>query len=103
MKNGSTWLKLENSRNVFLRSWHPENNTEPKGVILIAHGYAEHSGRYDYTAEFFTSRQYTVYAPDHYGNGKSDGVKADVPNFNIFVDDVVVWKVQKGAECKCLN
>ena len=88
MKKTTTWLELEKSRKVFLRSWHPKNNKEIKGIVLIAHGYAEHSGRYDYTAKYFTDKQYAVYAPDHYGNGRSDGIKADVPNFNLFVTDL---------------
>ncbi len=88
MNQISTFLKLDKNRKIFLRSWHPENRNELKGVILIAHGYAEHSGRYDYTAKYFTDKQYSVYAPDHYGHGRSDGVKADVPNFNLFVSDL---------------
>ena len=99
MKKTSTWLELEKYRKVFLRSWHPEDKSELKGVVLIAHGYAEHSGRYDYTAKYFTDKQYAVYAPDHYGNGKSDGVKADVPNFDLFVTDLqFVLKTIKKLE-----
>jgi len=88
MNQTSTFLKPEKNRRIFLRSWHPEIKTELKGIILIAHGYAEHSERYDYTAKYFTDKQYAVYAPDHYGHGRSTGVKADVPNFDLFVSDL---------------
>ena len=99
MKNRSSWLELKKGRKVFLRSWHPVNKMEIKGIVLIAHGYAEHSGRYDYTAKYFTDKQYAVYAPDHYGNGRSDGVKADVPDFNLFVTDLqFVLKTIKKLE-----
>jgi alpha-beta hydrolase superfamily lysophospholipase len=99
MKNRSSWLELEKSRKIFLRSWYPEKKMDLKGIVLIAHGYAEHSGRYDYTAKYFTDKQYAVYAPDHYGNGRSDGVKADVPNFNLFVTDLqFVLKTIKKLE-----
>ena len=32
-------------RNIFLRLWSPE--APPRALIQIAHGLAEHSGRYD--------------------------------------------------------
>lgn len=104
MKKTTTWLELKKSRKIFLRSWHPENNKEIKGIVLIAHGYAEHSGRYDYTAKYFTDKQYAVYAPDHYGHGRSDGIKADVPDFNLFVTDLqfVLKTVKKLEDSKPL-
>ncbi len=90
MKQDSVYLERDKGRKLFLRSWRPNNtDTKLKGVILIAHGYAEHSGRYDYTAKFFTDNNYAVYAPDHYGHGRSEGVKADVPDFRIFVEDLL--------------
>ncbi len=89
MDSSTAFLKIKNGRNIFLRSWYPDDKSDLKGIILISHGYAEHSGRYNHTAEFFTNKQYAVYAPDHYGHGRSDGIKADVPNFNIFVSDLL--------------
>ena len=89
MKEDSSFWEINESRKLFIRTWRPDNSKiDPKGIILIAHGYAEHSGRYNYTAKYFTDRNFTVYSSDHYGHGRSDGVKADVPDFNIFVDDL---------------
>lgn len=93
----TSYLKRDKGRKLFLRTWKPDNTgTELKGVILIAHGYAEHSDRYSYTAEFFTKKSFAVYAPDHYGHGRSEGIKADVPDFRIFVEDLlsVLSKIQ---------
>lgn len=108
MKDTFTWLRPEKNRKILLRSWHPENKTALKGIILISHGYAEHSGRYDYTAKYFTDKQYAVYAPDHYGHGKSDGVKADVPNFNLFITDLqfvlkTIMKLEKNIPVTLLG
>lgn len=59
---------------------------EPKAVVLLAHGYAEHAGRYGYVAARLTAAGYAVYAVDHWGHGKSDGVMGFVPAFSLYVD-----------------
>ncbi len=97
MKKDSVYMERNKGRKLFLRTWKPDNtNTKLKGIVLIAHGYAEHSDRYNYTAKYFTDNNYAVYAPDHYGHGRSEGVKADVPDFRIFVEDLlsVLSKIQ---------
>lgn len=90
MRINTGYLERNKGRKQFFRTWKPDNSEITlKGVILISHGYAEHSERYNYTAKFFTDRKYAVYAADHYGHGRSEGVKADVPDFRIFVDDLL--------------
>lgn len=65
----------------------------PKAVILISHGLAEHCGRYDYTSKKLNDFGYSVYRYDHRGHGLSDGrrgfiKKADdlFEDANTFVD-----------------
>ena len=58
----------------------------PKAVILLAHGYAEHAGRYAHVAKRLTDAGYAVYAVDHWGHGKSDGEGGYVPRFSAFTD-----------------
>lgn len=43
----------------------------PKGAVLIAHGMAEHSGRYDDFAKYLNLAGYIVVAEDERGNGKT--------------------------------
>src|SRR3546814_15701449 len=50
--------------------WRPPG--DPKAVVLLAHGYAEHAGRYDPVAARLTAAGYAVYAVDHWGHGRSD-------------------------------
>ena len=45
----------------------------PKAAIVLVHGYAEHSGRYQHVAERFTEAGYDVYAFDLRGHGRSEG------------------------------
>jgi carboxylesterase type B len=51
--------------NIYYQCWLPEQKT--RLVLLIAHGFAEHSGRYGNVVNYFAPRGYTVYALDHRG------------------------------------
>ncbi|MGV7122063.1 alpha/beta hydrolase [Sphingopyxis sp. 550A] len=64
--------------------WLPEG--PPKAVVLLAHGYAEHAGRYAHVAKRLTDAGYAVYAVDHWGHGRSDGEGGYVPRFSAFTD-----------------
>lgn len=64
--------------------WLPEGR--PRAVILLAHGFAEHAGRYDYVAQRLTAAGYAIYAVDHWGHGHSDGEGGFVPRFSAFLD-----------------
>lgn len=72
--------------NIFCQSWHPEG--DPRAVLLIVHGYAEHSGRYRHVAKHFAELGYAVYTLDHRGHGQSDGVRADVVRFEDYLADL---------------
>lgn len=52
-----------------VRRWLPSG--EPKAVVQIAHGMAEHSGRYQRFADRLTAAGYAVYAGDHRGHGRT--------------------------------
>jgi alpha-beta hydrolase superfamily lysophospholipase len=46
---------------------------QTKGVVLIAHGMAEHAARYARFASELAACGYAVYAPDHRGHGRTAG------------------------------
>lgn len=69
--------------NIFYRCWTP---AEPQAVILLVHGLAEHSGRYDEFANFLADAGIATYAPDLPGHGKSDGERGYVRRFREFTD-----------------
>ncbi len=71
---------------LYWQKWLPDSN--PKALVLLIHGYAEHSGRYQYFAEHCLSKGYAVYAIDHWGHGRSDGTPGFVPEFSVFHDGV---------------
>ena len=64
--------------------WLPEGL--PKAIVLLAHGYAEHAGRYAHVAKRLTDAGYAVYAVDHWGHGRSDGEGGYVPRFSAYLD-----------------
>lgn len=51
--------------------WTPKG--EPKAVVQILHGIAEHVERYDPFAQYLNDLGYLVVAEDHMGHGKSIG------------------------------
>lgn len=71
---------------LFTRTWTGDG--EPRRGMLIVHGLAEHSGRWDHVARFFADRGYEVAAFDLRGHGQSGGTKGHVGSFDDFLDDV---------------
>lgn len=65
---------------IFSRSWVAD--TEPKAVIVLAHGMAEHSGRYDHFARFLCENGFAVYMNDHAGHGRSAQIKGHFADKN---------------------
>jgi acylglycerol lipase len=85
---GHKEAKFEGKKNLTLyyQCWLPERR--PKAILLIAHGLAEHSGRYKNLADYFVSRDYGVYALDHRGHGKSDGTRIYIDRFDDYITDL---------------
>ncbi|MFD3746824.1 alpha/beta hydrolase [Nocardia sp. NPDC058633] len=76
---------------IHVRSWLP-TETEPRGVVQIAHGMGEHSERYGHLAERLAGLGFAVYADDHRGHGLSMGpVPGDLgtDGWNLLVADEV--------------
>lgn len=84
-------------RRIFTQSWLPRGS--PRDQVVIAHGYAEHSGRYDAVALFLTARGFAVHALDHHGHGKSEGARAVIERFAQADADIdtLVDKVRAGS------
>jgi alpha-beta hydrolase superfamily lysophospholipase len=70
---------------LFRRSWLP---VEPRGAVVLVHGFAEHSGRYEEFGSWFAQRGFAIHAFDHRGHGRSPGTRNYVRRFDEFLDDV---------------
>ncbi len=77
---------------IVVRQWLPDAK-DIRAAILIAHGAAEHSARYERVASVLTEQGYAVYAPDHRGHGKTAATiekagNAGVDGFNGMLRDL---------------
>lgn len=69
-------------------SVHHWENPQPTYVVLLAHGYGEHAGRYEHVAQALVTSGASVYAPDHLGHGRSEGEPALVHDIEDVVADL---------------
>src|SRR5262245_52488088 len=74
---------------IFARSWRPDR--QPRGVVVIVHGFNSHSGYYTWVAEQLASKGLAAYALDLPGRGKSDGERFYVGRFADYVNDVTIF------------
>lgn len=79
MKTSIYLSGTENSQ-LCVHSWR--SDSEPKGVIHILHGMADHAERYGDFAEYMIQMGYVVYAHDHRKQGKSLTCREEVGIFN---------------------
>lgn len=90
--------ELEGSKGLMLywQAWLSEET--PKAVVILAHGLAEHSGRYAHVAEHLVAHGYAVYALDHRGHGRSQGRRALVGRMDDVVDDLHRFATQVRSD-----
>jgi len=70
---------------LFRRSWLPKTSTR---IVILVHGYGEHSGRYERTASDLARAGFEVHAYDHQGHGRSGGTRCHVRRFDHLLDDL---------------
>ena len=83
-------ISAADDRQIELSIWRPD--TEPRGVIQVLHGLAEHIARYDRFARECTARGYAVVGHNHRGHGEQAaggllGHFADRDGMMLVVDD----------------
>ncbi|WP_298825551.1 alpha/beta hydrolase [uncultured Planococcus sp.] len=61
---------------------------EQKAAVVIAHGLAEHLGRYDALAETLLRHNFTVYRYEQRGHARSEGERTFFKDFNEMPDDL---------------
>lgn len=71
MKHVENRTKGGSGVELYSQGWLPDG--DPKGVVFIAHGLAEHGGRYAHVGQALAERGYAAYAIDHRGHGRSGG------------------------------
>ena len=59
----------------------------PSAGLIVLHGLAEHTGRYERPIAHLAASGLACFAYDQRGHGRSPGARADVERFSLFADD----------------
>ena len=68
------WIDPVSGRRLAYRLWWPER---VRALMVLLHGFGEHSGRYAPFAQQLVKQGIVVAAPDLWGHGRSDGARGD--------------------------
>lgn len=68
------------------RRWRPAGDA--RAAVLLLHGIAEHSGRYQHVGDRFAAAGFDTVAVDHRGFGGSGGLRGHCDSWSQFSDDV---------------
>lgn len=90
-----TYINSSDGKKLFIRQWLPSE--APRSVVLLVHGLAEHSGRYEHVATHLTQMGHAVIGFDFRGHGQSEGKRIYVNHFSEFVDDLAAVHDQASA------
>lgn len=71
-----------------LSYWIDGPSGPPAGRVLLIHGYADHSARFDHVVEIWRALGLTVARLDLRGHGRSEGPRGHVDRFSDYVGDV---------------
>lgn len=89
MNNEDGYFDGINHTKLFYQTWTPDN---PKGLVIVVHGYGEHSGRYLNVVNTLVPEGYALWVPDHRGHGKSKGRRCHVDRFSDFLEDLSIFE-----------
>ena len=89
MQSSTFTLSTPDGTDIFVNRWLPDG--DPKAIVQIAHGLAEHSSRYARFARRLTDHGYAVYGSDHRGHGQTSSTRgsfADRDGWQTVIDDL---------------
>lgn len=88
---GVDWAEMTfhgNGVELYAQRWRPAAGVEPKAVVVIHHGLADHSARYAALAERLVRAGYAVWALDMRGHGRSAGRRISFDSIDVMLDDL---------------
>jgi acylglycerol lipase len=81
-------LESTDNFNLYSQSWRSTNSV---AVVVVVHGYAEHSGRYQWAALKLVDRGFAFYTFDLRGHGRSLGARNIMPSFDDYLADLATF------------
>lgn len=85
MKSRTEEIAIDDGLVLLTRHWPGENAI---ATVVIVHGAADHSGRWEHVGEFLAGSGFDVHAYDMRGHGRSGGHPMYVDSFSDFLDDL---------------
>ena len=85
MTSRTRQVTVDDGTVLYARHWV---NEDPAGTVLIVHGVAEHSGRWEHVGEFLVSAGFDVHSYDMRGHGRSGGRPMYVESFDQYLNDL---------------
>jgi len=73
---------------LYAQKWRPTGDVEPRAVVVIHHGLADHSARYNDLAVRLVRAGYAVWALDMRGHGRSAGPRISFDSIDVMLDDL---------------
>jgi alpha-beta hydrolase superfamily lysophospholipase len=95
MQHHRTSFRASGGLELFSQRWQPDGR--PAATLVLVHGVAEHSGRYEHVGRYFAGRGYDVWSYDQRGHGRSPGRRAYVERFSTFLADLETFRLQVAA------
>jgi len=89
MKNKEGLFNCTDGTQLFYRSWTPDET--PQALLIIIHGFSDHSGRYKSIVDNLVPRGVAVYSFDQRGHGQSPGQQGHIDSFTNYRDDVLTF------------
>ena len=86
MRHDESHFEGHDGLKLYRQCWTPEDG--PAGVVIVVHGFTEHSGRYAELAAALVRHGYAVHAADLRGHGRSEGDRVWVGSFDEFAADL---------------
>jgi len=62
------WFERQEGKKIYCAQYLVKN---PRGVVVISHGFTENAEKYKEIIYYFLKRSYHVYLPEHCGHGRS--------------------------------
>jgi acylglycerol lipase len=85
LRRVETHFDAANGRSLFRRAWLP---ARAERSLVLVHGFAEHSGRYEAVGSWLARHGCAVHAYDQQGHGLSEGPRGHVDRFDDLLDDL---------------